>query len=77
MSQRTKPILDDAEWLILDNLKQGWRFGANLTQEMAAAAMRRCVDRGLVIEGQLTSEGQVALLLNPIPSNPVAEKDEK
>lgn len=50
------------EWLVLDNLGNGWRYQTNVPAGDADAALRACVAAGHVREGKLTDSGRAALL---------------
>jgi hypothetical protein len=55
-------ILTAAQWLVLDNLKQGWPYHTNLDRDLAEKAYLWCVESEYVKDGLLTESGRGALL---------------
>lgn len=51
-----------AQWLVLDNLKQGWPYRTNLDCSLADEAYLACVNNETIKDGRLTDAGRAALL---------------
>ena len=62
--------IDAAEWLVLDNVKNGWPYRSNLSWDMADKAYLRCVENEYIKNGRITPAGELALMTNPKPANP-------
>ncbi len=56
--------MDAAEWMVLDNLKNGWEYTTNLIMKVADQAYDRCESRGWILGGKITASGEIALMTN-------------
>ncbi len=57
-------IANAAQWLVLDNLKHHWVYWENLNKPMADQARLWCEEKGYIKDGQLTPEGEAALVVS-------------
>ena len=53
-----------AQWLVLDNLKHGWSYRANVRPSEANQAYQWASDNGYIADGKLTSAGEMVLMLD-------------
>ncbi len=51
-----------AQWLVLDNVKQGWDYRTNLQHLVAEEAYLWLVRNELIRDGKITPAGEAALL---------------
>ena len=51
-----------AQWLVLDNLKHGWAYTANLDKTLADDAYLWAVRNEYVKDGKITDSGKIVLM---------------
>ncbi len=60
-------MMTAVQWLLIDNLKNGWYYQTNLSLSEADAAYLWAVENGYIKDGRITDAGEVALLTNRRP----------
>lgn len=60
-------ILTCSQWIVLDNLKNGWPYWTNLVREFAEPAYLWGIENGYIKDGKITEAGKGALLACPTP----------
>ena len=64
--------LTPTQWIVLDNLKNGWDYSINLHQQAADEAYQWCIGFDYVRHGKITDVGAARLACSP---NPKPERD--
>ena len=56
-----------SQWIVLDNLKNGWRYQTNLASKFAEPAYRWAIENEYIKDGKITQAGLGMLLACPNP----------
>lgn len=62
------------QWLVLDNVKQGWRYWTNCNRDKADVAYLWCINNELIRHGAITALGVLTLIENAKPKEPAWQR---